>query len=140
MKSALRQVKERRISFHLKPQAEDFIQTCLDFILLRRISFLLFFKICDILVPRGDIARLCLAVIFYSSDNSRSEYHLDAVQISLRSNITRRRRYILCFDRTKKIQPRILGLDLLLFLIQEQIKIKLGDKRFEACQLFLVLL
>ena len=28
----------------------------------------------------------------------------------------------------------------LLFLIQEQIKIKLGDKRFEACQLFLVLL
>ena len=31
-------------------------------------------------------------IIFYSPQNSRSEYHLDEVQISLRSNITRRRR------------------------------------------------
>ena len=72
MKSALRQVMERRILFHLKSQAEDFIQTCLDFILQSRISFLLFFRI---------VLYLCREVIIMA-ENKLADLSMDfAVKI-----------------------------------------------------------
>jgi hypothetical protein len=38
----LRRDRTRRISFHLKPQAEDFIRFCSDFIVQSTISFVIY--------------------------------------------------------------------------------------------------
>ena len=83
--------------------------------------------------PLGsDIVRLCLTVIFYSPPNSRSEYHLDEVQISLQSNITRRRRIKLAWYSVKSITPRR---SLLLFLgiWKKESGVCAGDSVFRNC-------
>ena len=73
--------RRRRIWFHLKPQAEDFIQTCLDFILQGRISLktqgyaLICLQKCDIInspTNKNLKGEHCCEKEFYKSDESNN--------------------------------------------------------------------